>query len=261
MSDLESEIPDGDPAGACDVSGPESTGNHDGFDFEIPFPPPSPPDSPSRESEASGLNVEYHPIINGQYNTYIYIHFSLHCAKILGEPCDIDGSPLDRNSPEPTIKDPDDWTPYDSRLAFETAEFAYKRCKMSAGNFDTLSQLWAASLAPYNDAPPFSCHSDLCKTIDSTPIGGVPWQNIALSYNGVKPDNAPPWMQAEYTVWYRDPRMLFKNMLENPEFADHFDYAPSRKYNAEGDRVYEDFMSSDWAWKQAVSVTSIFIHP
>ena len=37
----------------------------------------------------------------------------------------------------------------------------------------------------------------------------------------MKPENAPPWMQAEYTVWYRDPCMLFKNMLENPEFAGH----------------------------------------
>ena len=53
----------------------------------------------------------------------------------LGEPCNVDGSPLDPNSPEPTIniKDPDDWTPYDSHLAFETAEFAYKRCKSRLG--------------------------------------------------------------------------------------------------------------------------------
>jgi len=130
---------------------------------------------------------------------------------------------------------------------------------MSAGNFDILSQLWAASLAPYDDAPPFSNHLDLCKTIDATPIGDIPWQSITLSYNGPQPDDAPspPWMQAENTVWYRDPRMLFKNMLKNPEFADHFDYAPFRKYDTKGDRVYEDFMSSDWAWKQAVSNCSI----
>ena len=197
-------------------------------------------------------------------NIYIYISafkfivYYTYYTSILGEPCNVDGSPLDPNSPEPTnIKDPDDWTPYDNRLAFETAEFAYKCCKMSARNFDILSQLWEASLAQYDDAPPFSSHSDLCKTIDSTPIGGIPWQSIALSYNGMKPDNAPPWMQAEYTVWYRDPRMLFKNMLENPEFADHFDFAPSRRYDTKGDRVYEHFMSSDWAWKQAVRDTSI----
>ena len=96
---------------------------------------------------------------------------------MLGEPCYADGSPLDPNCIKPTIniKDPDDWTHYDSHLAFETAEFAHKHCKMSAGNFDILSQLWAASLAPYDDAPPVASHLDLCKMIDSTPIGGIPW--------------------------------------------------------------------------------------
>ena len=179
---------------------------------------------------------------------------------IPGEPCDVDGAPLDPNSPKPTlnVKDPDVWSPYDSCLAFETAEFVYKCCKMSAGNFNVLSELWAASLAPYDATPPFSSHSDLCKTIDATPIGGIPWQSITLSYNGIKPaDNPPPWMQAEYTVWFRDPRLLFKIMLENPEFADHFDYAPSRRYNAQGFRVYENFMWSDWSWNQAVSDISI----
>lgn len=180
---------------------------------------------------------------------------------ILGEPCNIDGDPLDPNSPEPTIdvKDPDDWTPYESRLAFETAEFIYRRCKMSAGNFDILSQLWAASLAPYNVAPPFASYSGLCKTIDATPIGGVPWRSIALSYNGIIPNNAPTWMRAEYTVWFRDPYLLFKHMLENSEFAGHFDYGPSRRYNTKGDRAYEHFMSSNWAWKQAVSDTSSLV--
>ena len=42
-------------------------------------------------------------------------------------------------------------------------------------------------------------------------------------------------------------------MLENPKFADHFDYAPVQKYDAKGDHVYENFMSGNWAWKQAVS--------
>lgn len=168
---------------------------------------------------------------------------------------------MDPNFLEPTVnlKDPDDWTPYDSRLAFETAEFAYKKCKMSAGNFDILTELWAASLAPHNAAPPFTSHSDLCKTIDATPIGGVPWRSITLSYNGTKPDNAPPWMQAKYDVWYRDPHTLFKHMIENPEFADHFDTAPFRRYDNNGNRVYEHFMSGNWAWKQAVSDSPSFI--
>jgi hypothetical protein len=59
------EIPDSDPAGVWDAFGSESNRSVS-FDFENPLFLSSPPDSPSRESEASGLNVDYHPIINGQ---------------------------------------------------------------------------------------------------------------------------------------------------------------------------------------------------
>lgn len=59
-SDLSS---DGDLA---DAIGPEPYHDGVGFDFEIPAPPSSQPGSPSRESEASGSNVDYHPTISGQ---------------------------------------------------------------------------------------------------------------------------------------------------------------------------------------------------
>ena len=36
----------------------------------------------------------------------------------------------------------------------------------------------------------------------------------------------PTWMKAEHTVWFRDPCLLFKMMLENPDFQNSFDYAP-----------------------------------
>jgi Plavaka transposase len=59
-------------------------------------------------------------------------------------------------------------------------------------------------------------------------------------------------MKNEYTIWFRDPLLLFKHMLENPSFASFFDYAPQQRF-ANGIRRYENFMSGDWAWKQAVS--------
>jgi hypothetical protein len=45
-------------------------------------------------------------------------------------------------------------------------------------------------------------------------------------------------------------------MLDNPDFAEHIDYAPHRHYNADGVRCYENFMSGDWAWGQAVTFKS-----
>jgi hypothetical protein len=155
--------------------------------------------------------------------------------------------------PTPEAKDPTDWTPFSSHIEFETAEFIYRTSQMSAGKFGTLCNLWAATLMPHDAIPPFSNYRELCKTIDATPVGGVAWQNIDLSYQGQLPEEAPMWMEDQYTLWYRDPRLVFKNMLENPEFQELFDYAPFRQYDANGDRRYENVMSGDWAWNQAVS--------
>lgn len=155
--------------------------------------------------------------------------------------------------PSIEVKSSDDWAPYNSRIAFETAEFLYKRCKMSASNIDTLLQLWAATLVQHGDTPPFSNHEDVYSTIDATPIGGVPWQSLAFSHNGARPEIVPKWMEHEYTTWFRDPHLLLKNMLQNPEFADSFDYSPLRQYDANGERYYDNFMTGNWAWKEAVS--------
>lgn len=184
----------------------------------------------------------------------------------IGQPCNEYGELLDPVTPPSTeTQDLTDWMPFHNRIEFETAEFLYKRCQMSGCNIDILMELWAAYSALRDpedvsslDLSPFSEHSDMYRTIDSIPIGGVPWQSITLSYDGPIPDseNPPSWMKAGHTVWFRDPRLLFKKMLENPDFGDSFDYAPYRQYDIHDQRRYENFMSGDWAWKQAVCTYS-----
>ena len=66
-------------------------------------------------------------------------------------------------------------------------------------------------------------------------------------------------MKAEHTVWFRDPRLLFKMMLENPDFQNSFNYAPFWQYNMHDQHHYKNFMSGNWAWKQAISTHSCFI--
>jgi hypothetical protein len=55
----------------------------------------------------------------------------------------------------------DDWTPFQNRTEFETADFLYRRNQMSASDIDTLLDLWASSLLKYNDHPLFADHNDL----------------------------------------------------------------------------------------------------
>jgi hypothetical protein len=124
---------------------------------------------------------------------------------------------------------------------------------MSASNIDTLLDLWAASLFKHHDEPPFADHADLYNTIDAIPHGDVRWETFTTHYSGDKPDGeVPSWMEAEYDVWFRDPRTVVRNMLANPDFNGEMDHAPFREFRDEGKRHFHDFMSGDWAWQQAV---------
>ena len=124
---------------------------------------------------------------------------------------------------------------------------------MSAHNLDFPMQLWHASLVRHGDSAPFRDHRDLYSTINATPIGGVLWEGFNITYNGPEPENnAPAWMNQSFEVYFRDPRLLFVEMLGNPSFANDFDYMPYREFDANGTRRYQHFMSGNWVWKQAV---------
>ena len=158
--------------------------------------------------------------------------------------------------------DPQDWTPYTTRIEFETAELLYVRNQMSAGDIDHLLKLWAASLAEHGAEPPFSSHKDLYNTIDSTPLGDVMWESFSIRYNGELPTGAvPEWMSAEFAVWYRDARAVVHRLLSNPDFDGEFDYAPLQEYDNKGRHRFQDFMSGNWAWKQVVRASFSYSHP
>ena len=139
-------------------------------------------------------------------------------------------------------------------MEFEVADFLYRRNQMSGGDTDFIFHLWAASLAAHNDTPPFKNHAEMYETINSTPVGDVPWESFTLEYDGVRPDgDIPMWMTAEYDTWFQNPRDLVHNIISNPDFEAEFDYAPLQEYTTDGVHRFQNLMSGDWCWKQAVS--------
>ncbi|EGN93687.1 hypothetical protein SERLA73DRAFT_156242 [Serpula lacrymans var. lacrymans S7.3] len=174
-----------------------------------------------------------------------------------GKPCDENGQCLPPNTPPTIPQRPSrsEWMPYRDCIEFETAELLYTKTQMLAGDINTLTELWRASFIKHgiDDAQiPFSDKDNLYRTIDATPIGGVPWDLFSLSYNGEVPqENAPPWMSQSFDVWYRSPQMIVHNILSNSDFKDNIDYVPYREFCANGKRKYKDFMSGNWAWKEA----------
>ena len=132
---------------------------------------------------------------------------------------------------------------------------------MSASNIDMLLDLWASTLLKHNDLPPFTNHQDLYDTIDSTPLGNVPWQSFSVTYSGELLDgDVPQWMTSDFDIWFCDPHIIVKNMISNPDYNHYFDTAPVQVFDHGSNRMYHNFMSGDWAWEEAVCVNSRSFH-
>ena len=162
-------------------------------------------------------------------------------------------------STPPTIND---WAPYRDRLQFEAADFLYTEEQMSGAKIDKLMELWAATVLPHGDTPPFRNHDDLYKTVNSTPLGGVSWRSFELTHpdaDSPASSNVPSWKKASYEVWYRDVREVVNRMLANPDFKGEIDFAPVQEFDADGKRQYRNFVGGDWAWAQAVSPLIVFL--
>ncbi|KAH7903406.1 hypothetical protein BJ138DRAFT_1120420 [Hygrophoropsis aurantiaca] len=148
-----------------------------------------------------------------------------------GTPCDEHGFDLPPGTPPAPRVPPhrDSWAPFNDRSHFELADFLFQRNQMPGAQVDGLMHILAAL---YNTPPLYQGHNDLYDTIDSIPHGEVPWESLTVKYHDPNnPDgdlnpNSPPWMHAEYDVWFRNPRELLRNQLSNPDFDGEFDYTP-----------------------------------
>ncbi|KAF8332479.1 hypothetical protein F5887DRAFT_1063884 [Amanita rubescens] len=171
-------------------------------------------------------------------------HGRYYCCKAIGDACRIGFSSLGaykHKNGQPTSP----WSPFENRAHFELAEFLYKQNQMSGGNIDKLMQIWAA-LHP-KDGSPFAAHDDLYEKIDSIKDGDVPWKSFTMKHPNASMhnlDGLPSWQKAKYDVWFRDPRKNSAGPIIKPIV-----------YNDKKERIWENFMSGNWAWKQCTTVS------
>ncbi|KAG6824535.1 hypothetical protein H0H92_006573 [Tricholoma furcatifolium] len=186
-------------------------------------------------SESQSRRIIKHPIIDGT-------------------PCDAQGRdlPIGSSPPEPCSSHVDEeFYPFDDQADFKLANFLFTRNQMPAAQIDTLLEIWATKSV--ETGPPFVDHQDLYQKIDSIKLGDAPWLSFSVSYPDCPEDEdeAAPWMSAEYEVWYRDPLVVVENQLKNPDFNNKFHDAPFQEFDENGDRVFGDLLSGNWANEQA----------
>ncbi|OBZ65348.1 hypothetical protein A0H81_14664 [Grifola frondosa] len=165
---------------------------------------------------------------------------------INGTPCDDNGNYLPPGTPPtPPTPSTDDCAPYRNRVEFETADLLYRRAKMPAKSINALMELWEATLLKHH----------LYDTIDSTRLGEVKWESFELSYSGELPErNVPKWMTSKYDVWFRDPRPSYRTCSPIPTSMETLSLGQFE--SIDGEHRLKDFMSGDWAWRQADTIAA-----
>ncbi|KAJ6515253.1 hypothetical protein C8R45DRAFT_887963 [Mycena sanguinolenta] len=177
--------------------------------------------------------------------------------KLTARPCDAAGNFLPPYSPPPPLsslngQEPNSWEPFQSRTEFDFAYFHFVELQSSAADVNTALDLWAAAVVKYGEDIPWKNADELYATIDSIQHGDAPWKVYKLRYQGPLPTGTPPkWMTETYELCTRDVRTVLHNQLATSDFKDKFNYTPYRQYNAQGKRVWSNFMSGEWAWRQA----------
>lgn len=153
----------------------------------------------------------------------------------------------------------DDWSPFENGLTFQLADFLYRDEQMSGANLDHLFALWAQRDQD-GQGSPFTNHKQMYSQIDAIEQGYAPWQCMETRYNGVVDDASPIWKTRTYEVWHRNPNDILRNLLDNPDFHDAFDATPLQLFGPDDRRHWTDFMTGNYAWRQAVSIFSFFIY-
>jgi hypothetical protein len=90
------------------------------------------------------------------------------------------------------------------------------------------------------------------ETIDQIQAGPVPFCSYYFQYNSLMPPTPPKWMTQTYELYAQDPQLVLQQQLATPEFADKFTPTPYRQFKPNGQQVFSNLMSGDWAWNQAV---------
>ena len=123
---------------------------------------------------------------------------------------------------------------------------------MPAGQINDLLEIIVAMNVMTGGEGPFTTHKDLYNMINATNLGDALWNHFNLNYQGEQSANSPSWQVEDFTVWFRDPLTIVHNLLSNPDFNGSFNYAPFQEHNKDNNHQYENFMSGNWCWKQAV---------
>lgn len=170
-------------------------------------------------------------------------------------PCDVHGNYLDEfAAPAPGVPEPT-FGPFKTRVNWDFAHYHFVEEQSSAPAVKKALNIWAASLVEHGldaSAVPWTTAEQLYADIDAITEGSARWLTYHFRYRGLLPENPPKWMTDTYELVTRDTFELAQTQLSDVQFKGRLNHTPYRQFQPDGQRVWSNLMSADWAWKQAV---------
>jgi hypothetical protein len=176
---------------------------------------------------------------------------SKHTAK----PCNVRGEYLPLYTQPEAVPDNDTnpWSPFQSRVEFDFANYHFVEAQTLASLIDKALDHWARCVLPFGGVAPWKNSSELYATIDAINLGNLPWKTYKVQYQGPFPPSIPPkWMTQTYELCTCDSCQVLHHQLGTTAFKDNINLSPYRQFDNTYQQTWSNLMSADWTWAQAV---------
>lgn len=105
-----------------------------------------------------------------------------------------------------------------------------------------------------NVNPAFHNSRSLYQRVDRLDAGPA-WNCESFRVTGDRQDRRGNALFEDLELWHRNPVDCIQELLENPAFENHVEFAPQRVYrtNVYTHREYGEMWTADWWWDKQVS--------
>ncbi|KDQ60528.1 hypothetical protein JAAARDRAFT_191902 [Jaapia argillacea MUCL 33604] len=175
---------------------------------------------------------------------------------LTAQPCDENRHYLlpHHQAPPPPEDNQPEWFPFKSQIDFDFAYQHFIEVQNSEGSINKAIEWWAAALLKHEDFLPWTSVQELYETIDNIQMGNTPWKTYKIHYEGPLPPETPKWMTETYKLVTRDALQLIQNQLLTTDFKKDVTPVPYQQFDKEGQQVWSNLMSGDWAYKQVTDI-------
>ncbi len=166
-----------------------------------------------------------------------------------------DGVELPAGAPPPPRVLPNNpYEPFADKVQFCLADFTFCKAELSEGHINKLLEIFGLAMENAEGEARFNKAKDLYNAIDGILYGSAPWKCFVSELHTDLPTGAPIWQEESYKIWFRDPDVVIKNILSNPNFADLFNPAPYIETAPDGKRQWSDYMLRNFAWRHTNTI-------